>query len=223
MNSSPINRASKASLHAGSNNIKHEFEHVFDRLVESYVAHSTNNNQGLLTYFDEDWLSPCIALHNKPENLQAEALVNWQPVLRVANASNTDLKPACLPDLTNLEKALEVSLPIQMHTLFCRYFSHDLNAIAEQGPLTLLQAWNEQDFDRLQKNIISHVLMKRRLKQADTVFFALTDKDDLLLSILVGTGEVVLEVAGKEPHQVISPNLSEFIASLKPQPQLVNL
>ena len=75
--------------------------------------------------------------------------------------------------------------------LFCRYFSHDINATAEQGGLTLLQAWNEEDFDRLQKNLIAHVLMKRRLKQADTLFFALTDEEDLLLSILLETGEVV--------------------------------
>lgn len=227
-----------------------DFSLHFDRLMQAYVASSNQENQGTLSYYDEDWPSPCVALHNAQSDLIQDALVNWQPVKRISVDSSADSsadskensaasstmnsamnneidskmdKQANTLNLNNIESALDITLPPQAHELFCRYFSHDINAQAEQGPLVLLQAWNEQDFDRLQKNIIAHIMMKRRLKQADTVFFALTDKDDLLLSILLETGEVVLEVVGKEPHQIIAANLTEFMASLRPQAQLVRL
>ena len=56
--------------------------------------------------------------------------------------------------------------------------------------------------------------MKRKLKQAPSVFIGLTDQDDLLVTVLVETGEVCLEYVGKKPHYVLAKNLSEFIASL---------
>lgn len=204
-------------------NVLTQFNQVFDTLISQYIASSTKDNQGLLTHFEEDWQSPCISISNEcSDSLEQDALVNWLPYLRESSARRS-LPSDISIDLCNLEAALEIKLPIQLHALFCRYFSHDINASAEQGGLTLIQAWNDEDFDRLQKNLIAHVLMKRRLKQADTLFFALTDEEDLLLSILLETGEVVLEVVGKEPHKMISPNLTDFMASLRPKPVLVSL
>jgi SecY interacting protein Syd len=74
-----------------------------------------------------------------------------------------------------------------------------------------------------QKMGIAHVLMKRRLKQDDTLFFALTDEEDYILSVVLKTGAVMLEKVGKEPHREIAKNISEFIAQLKPLPVLVTL
>ena len=59
--------------------------------------------------------------------------------------------------------------------------------------------------------------MKKRLKQEPTLFFALTDEDDFVLSVLNSTGEVVLEQVGRPPKKVISPSLPEFIATLRPE------
>jgi SecY interacting protein Syd len=232
---SVLDESNTAESAQSSIEVLSEFTQAFDNLVANYIKTANTDNKGLLTYFEQDWPSPCVELFNdNSAGLQQDALVNWQPVLRHACASSkvneesqstaqlTNLSDASI-NLSNLEKALEITLPVQAHALFCRYFSHDINASAEQGGLTLIQAWNEEDFDRLQKNLISHVLMKRRLKQADTLFFALTDEEDLLLSILLETGEIVLEVVGKEPHQLISPNLTTFMASLTPRPVLVSL
>ena len=83
------------------------------------------------------------------------------------------------------------------------------------GACELLQVWNEEDFERLQQNLIGHLLMKKRLKQAPTLFFALTDEDDFVLSVLNSTGEVVLEQVGRPPQKVISPSLPAFIATLR--------
>lgn len=187
------------------------FTEVFDKFVQSYIDQSTKDNMGLVTYFDKDWNSPCFQTQGTPDIDNNEEL-EWHPFLRTDKAS-----------LHNLEEALEIKIPADLQVLFCRYYSHDLNAKADYGNLTLLQVWNEDDFDRLQKNLIAHVLMKRRLKQEDTLFFALTDEEDYILSIVLKTGAVMLEKVGKEPHREIAPNLADFIAQLSPLPVLVTL
>lgn len=187
------------------------FSEVFDKFVQSYIEHSNKDNMGLLTYFDKDWDSPCFQKEGL-EDIADEQELQWRPSKRNDGAT-----------LKNLEEALEVTIPFELQQLFCRYYSHDLNAQTENGNLTLLQAWNEADFDRLQKNLIAHVLMKRRLKQDDTLFFALTDEEDYILSVVLKTGAVMLEKVGKEPHREIAENISEFIAQLKPLPVLVTL
>jgi len=190
------------------------FKHAFDTFIEQYVSMSNEQNLGLKTYFDREWPSPCISLNGT--SIEDGEILNWLPTKR------DDLQEQARP-LANIEKALEINIPLSLHFLFCRYFSHDLNAVATQGNLTLLQVWNEEDYERLQKNIIAHVLMKRRLKQADTIFFALTDEEDFVLSILLSSGAVVLEKVGKEPEREIALNLTDFFRSLRPRPQLVAL
>jgi len=187
------------------------FNDVFDKFVQSYIDHSNKDNKGLVTYFDKDWKSPCFQTQELA-NIDDGEEIQWRPVLHHKARS-----------LANLEEALEITIPIEFQQLFCRYFSHDLNAKADHGSLTLLQVFNEEDFERLQKNLIAHVLMKRRLKQPDTLFFALTDEEDYILSIALETSAVMLEKVGKVPHREIAPNLSDFIASLKPLPALVRL
>lgn len=187
------------------------FESIFDQFVQSYIDQSTPANQGLLTYFDKDWMSPCIK-SDDVINKANEDLVPWQPFSRAGEAN-----------LSNIEEALSIKIPQELQYLFCAYYSHDLNAHADDGNFTILQAWNECDFDRLQKNLIAHVLMKRRLKQADTLFFAITDEEDIVLSIDIATGAVVVERVGKEPHKTVAVNLSEFINLISPAPALVEL
>lgn len=183
------------------------FTQSFDKLIQAYIDQSNANNKGLMTCFDEDWPSPCIT-----SQANNEELVPWLPIKREDEVS-----------LSNLESALDITIPSDLHALFCRYYSHDINARAQDGKLTLLQAWNANDFDRLQKNLIAHVLMKRRLKQADTLFFALTDEDDIILSIDLKSHAVVVERVGKEPHKTIASNLAEFMLQITPLPELVML
>ena len=197
---------------------KSPFITAFDAFVQSYTELSTEDNKGLTTYFESDWLSPCFEKNKNgsdgsiAKTIQDGDEIAWLPYLRSEESS-----------LSNLEEALGIGIPQDLQQLFCRYFSHDLNAKAEHGALTILQAWNEDDFDRLQKNLIAHVLMKRRLKQADTLFFAVTDEDDFILSILLSTGAVMLEKVGKEPHREIAPDLATFMRGLVPAPEFVAL
>lgn len=187
------------------------FNQAFDAFINSYIDHSSKDNMGLLTYYDNEWPSPCFQVNANMSKQDGDE-VSWRPVLRSEPAS-----------LSNLEEALEVRIPLELQLLFGRYYSHDLNASTEDGGLSIIQAWNEQDFDRLQKNLIAHVLMKRRLKQAETLFFGLTDEEDYILSVMLSTGAVMLEKVGKEPVRELAPNLSAFLLNLKPAPVFVSL
>lgn len=187
------------------------FIDAFDRFIKEYQTLSNKDNQGLITYYEPDWLSPCYSKEVSKNIIEGDE-ISWCPFIREGTVN-----------LSNLEEALEIEIPQALHDYFCRYFSHDINAKADNGGLTLIQAWNEADFDRLQKNLIAHVLMKRRLKQDDTLFIALTDEEGFVLSVLLKTGEVVLEEVGRAPSKTIAPDLPSFIEQISPAPTFVCL
>ncbi|BFT31214.1 SecY-interacting protein [Alteromonas sp. D210916BOD_24] len=172
-----------------------------DKFVSSYVTLA--GQDGLKVPFDSEWPSSCYDGTGK-----AGELVNWTPKMQTN-----------LGSFENVEAALSLSLHPDYCLYFTRYFSGNLSAVASQGNCELLQIWNEEDFTRLQENLIGHLLMKQRLKQPPTLFFGVTDEEDFILSILNDTGEVALEQVGKLPQKILAPNLADFIAQLTPQPQ----
>jgi SecY interacting protein Syd len=131
--------------------------------------------------------------------------VHWQPVLQQPSA-----------DFSNVEQALALSLHPDIKNFYQHYYGAGLAAEHQRGKLALLMVWNADDVKRLQENIIGHILMKRRLKQRETVFFATTEDDDILLSVLNSTGEVYLERVGQEVSEKLADNLAEFISQLQP-------
>ena len=157
-----------------------------------------NTQKQPLIAHDEQWPSPC-EIGTADEN----GMIQWQAVVREPVGS-----------LTNLANALELEFPDELSQFYGHMFAGSILASVDGNQVELLQAWNENDFDLLQQNITGHVLMKRKLKQAPSVFIGLTDQDDLLVTVLLETGEVCLEYVGKKPHHVLANNLSEFIATL---------
>lgn len=87
---------------------------------------------------------------------------------------------------------------------------------AAEGGVTLIQVWNEDDFDRLAENILGHAIAKQRIKAPLTIFIACTDEGELMLSVENDTGRVVLEEPGSEPIREISPSVAEFLERLDP-------
>lgn len=183
------------------------FSDNFDDFVQDYIDQSNEENKGLLTIYSNDWQSPCI---EQPAN--DGDFVSWRPAKR-----------SLAGDFKNLEHALDLAIPTSIQEFYGRYFSLDLNASCSEGDLTLLQTWNDFDYERVQKNLIAHVLMKRRLKQSETLFFALTDIEDIIVSIDVKSEQVVVERVGQPPHKVLAESLSQFIVSLNPKPSFVEL
>ncbi|WP_057831991.1 SecY-interacting protein [Colwellia sp. TT2012] len=186
-------------------------------LAQSLLAFSKDFSQQHIKQFghlptrvhDEQWLSPCeLGPHDDSHHY-------WQPVA-VKTELVTDENTEAL-SFKNVESALDLELHPDIKTYFTTIFSGEITAECSEGQLSLLFAWNREDFDRLQENIIGHILMKQRLKQAETVFFAVTDEEDMIISVDNINGEVWVERVGCKPHKKISDSLVSFIGQLTPK------
>lgn len=180
-------------------------------LVKKYIQihHDTCGHLPTVT-FDEKWLSPC------EQGQTEQGLSYWKPVVisdLVQHDSTIDLEQL---SFANVESALGLSLHQDIKDYFSSIFSADLEVECQEGQLSLLFAWNLDDFQRLQENIIGHLLMKQRMKQAETVFFAVTDEEDMIISVDNATGQVWVEQVGCKPHKKLSNSLAEFIEQLTP-------
>jgi SecY interacting protein Syd len=149
---------------------------------------------------DPDWPSPCI----NTTTLDSTNHAVWTPAEQTPRQT-----------FENVETALNITLHKDIKDFYTLFWSDNLPAKAPRGACELLQPWNEDDFARLQENLIGHIMMKQRLNQAETLFFGLTDEDGFILSVDNATGKVMLEQVGREPKQVLAESLSEFIGQLK--------
>lgn len=146
---------------------------------------------------DQEWLSPC------EQGASSADESFWKPVLIDDNLT-----------FDNVEKALNITLNIDFTAYFTCFYSNAIEASCDEGVLSLLFPWNKDDFERLQQNIIGHIMMKQRLKQDITLFFAVTDEEDMIISIDNESGEVWVEQVGCKPHKKLANTVIEFIDSL---------
>lgn len=174
---------------------------ALDNFVAKYTQQHNDEGKPMTVQFDSDWISPC-----HQADAEEGEWVAWQPA-----------RQAQEHDFTAFEDALEIQLHPDLIEYFSYYWSDNLNASAKQGNLQLLLPWNLDDFERLQQNLIGHLLMKRRLGQADTVFFAVTDEEDFIISLDNASGQVVLEQVGMEPKEILADNLADFLNHLQPR------
>ena len=179
---------------------------ALDEFIKKYLIAAKQHPEMLTVEFDEEWPSDCYTtLGNTLSTSDTGDTVTWQPVKRSGVANFNDL-----------EKALEMKIHEDVVSFYSTYWSDNLSAETDKGYLQLLQPWNQGDYERLQQNLVGHILMKRRLKQPETLFIALTDEDDFILTLDNTTGEVMLEQVGLVPKEVVAPNLATFILSLQP-------
>lgn len=150
------------------------------------------------------WADPAESSPAQYGEIQEEQ-VAWWPVVQT--------EPL---DFSGIEHGLEMTLHSSVKEFYATLWGADLPVAHSRGPASLLLLWHSGDFIRLQQNLISHVLMKRRLKQRETLFFAVTDEEDTLLSVLNTTGEVFLEHTGQEVKQLLAPDLLSFLRQLQP-------
>ena len=175
---------------------------ALDDFMARFVAFSADHCELTSIEFDPDWPSVC---YQATDNSQSGDLVSWQTKVREHAA-----------DFDALNDALDIELHPSLVQFYSRYWSDNIVAKHPSGKLQILQAWNAEDFDRLQQNIVGHILMKRRLRQPETVFIALTDEEDFILSVENQTGAVMLEQVGLQPKEQISANLATFLTEIEP-------
>ena len=151
--------------------------------------------------FDEAWRSDCEIGQPAPEGMVA-----WRPA-----AQSTPV------DFSGLANALEQPIHEDIRAWYGTFWSGSFEARTREGHVSLIQLWNEEDFERLIENLLGHALMKRRARQPFTVFFANTELDsDLFLSIDNESGKVLLEQPGKAPLKVVEDDLPTFLDRLEP-------
>lgn len=120
-------------------------------------------------------------------------------------------------DFSGLERGLDISINAEFQQFFSVVYGAGLPVAHSRGHAELLMVWHDADLQRLQQNLVAHVLMKRKLKQRDTLFFAVTDDDDYMISVLNNTGEVYLERVGHEVEVKLADSIADFLAQLSPR------
>lgn len=170
------------------------------RLLDRYVA---LHGEGYLPRqpFDPQWVSPCQA--DAPDD---RGLIGWRPVPRP--------QP---PQWSGLESALEISLHPDVAAFYGSFWCECIPVQAEEGRATLIQVWNDRDFERLVENLLGHALQKRRAGDALTLFVACTDESDFVLSVDNATGAVVLEQPAQRPRRKVADGLAELLARMQPR------
>lgn len=166
---------------------------------QNYIkAYQLNKGEYPVAEIDREFSSPCQL------EVVDEDKTRWKAVKIEENL-----------DFSNINSALDVDIHSDIESYFCTIFANNIPVKSEDGRLFLLFPWSIHDFQRLQENIIGHIMMKQRLKQTMTIFFAVTDEDDLILSINNETGAIWVEQIGCEPHKKIAENLLEFFSKIE--------
>ena len=158
------------------------------------------DNNALSAAYDEQWRSPC-------EIERIGDLTLWRPVAQSPPVS-----------FDGLANALETEIHPDICAYYSSYWSGTLEASSEEGRVSLIQLWNEDDFERLIANLIGHALAKYKAKSGFSVFIATTEPEsELFLSIDNTSGEVLLEEPGKAPLQTVDSSIHNFLSRLTPQ------
>lgn len=173
---------------------------ALDRLIDAWLARVRADTGGLPRQeYDPAWPSPCQV--GPPD---AEGMIRWQPVKRDRHA-----------DFSGLARALEVPIHPDFQVYYGSYWCDSFEVQAADGSLTLLQLWNQNDFERLIGNLLGHALAKQKARQPLTLFFACTDEEDLFLSLENHSGRILLERPGDPPVRELAPDLAAFLSGLR--------
>ena len=162
-------------------------------------AFNSLGEDSLSTVFDPEWRS-------LSETHQTADRTYWRPAVQN--------EPV---DFSGLANAVGEPIHPDICAFYGSYWAGILEATSSEGHLSLIQLWNQEDFDRLIANLIGHYMAKQRVKQPYTVFFANTELDsEFFLSIDNKTGKILLEEPGKPPVREIESDIATFLDRLTP-------
>ena len=142
--------------------------------------------------------SPCIIS-------STDDAVFWQPQPFVGEKN-----------LNAVERAFDIVVQPAAHAFYTTQFAGDMHAQFADEKLTLLQTWSEEDFQRVQENLIGHLVVQKRLKLSPTLFIATLESELDVISVCNLSGEVVKETLGTAKRITLSPSLAGFLNHLEP-------
>ncbi len=124
---------------------------------------------------------------------------------------------------SGFDAAIEQPVHPDLKAFYSSFWSGALPCLLDALPISLIQIWNPDDFERLIGNLIGHYLMQKNANQDLTLFFAtVEDGGDKIISLDNRTGEVLLETPGTPDREVIAPRLTQFLSLLILQPAQLN-
>ena len=131
--------------------------------------------------------------------------VTWQPQPFTAEQS-----------VNAIERAMEIVVQPPVHAFYTTQFAGDMCARFDNEAMTLLQTWSEDDLQRVQENLIGHLVTQKRLKLSPTLFIATLDSELDVISVCNLSGEVIKETLGTRNRDVLAPSLADFLTRIEP-------
>lgn len=95
--------------------------------------------------------------------------------------------------LTVVEKIVGITLQPNAHVFYGTQYAGNMSAKFADINLTLIQAWNDDDFSNLEQHLIAHLSQQKRLKRFPTIFIATTDEDTTIIALNNLTNQIVKE------------------------------
>lgn len=173
-------------------------DQVVMALGEFFTRWQRLGGHGLIEY---DPASPSPAECLPPQ----QGRVAWRPWRRPTPGS-----------FDNLAGALDMPIHAALTGYYGHYFAGNVSACFKGLFIKVLQPWNQDDFDRLQQNLIGHQLMQQRLGLPATWFLATCRDEHKLVCLDNQTGEVILERLGQGKIGVLAADLAGFLRRLEP-------
>ena len=161
------------------------------------------DTSALTIEYDPLWPSECYVYDDTPKEGD---LCHW----KIVKQDQQDM-------FDRLSDALDTQIHPDIIEFYTSYWSNHLPATTTDGDLELIQAWNQEDMERLRANLLGQAIDKRKRKLALSFFFAVTTSEDGMLCIDNSTGEVWYEIPGKKPVRKIAASLSDFLQTLTPR------
>lgn len=115
-----------------------------------------------------------------------------------------------------VERAMDLVIQPALHAFYTTQFAGDMTACFAGQSLTLLQTSSEDDLQRVQENLIGHLVTQKRLKLSPTLFIATLDSELDVISVCNLSGEVIKETLGTRNRDVLAPSLADFLTRIEP-------
>ncbi|WP_392561169.1 SecY-interacting protein [Orbus sturtevantii] len=114
------------------------------------------------------------------------------------------------------EEVANIRIHDSAHLFYGTQYAGDMQAQWHDLSLSLIQVWSDDDFSRLEQNIIAHLMMQKKLKRRPTIFIATTNDEAEIIAIDNKTGNIILEKLITNETKVLASDLDTFLSNLTP-------